>query len=144
MHVVVVDPFRSLLDQYPFKNQWTSRMAQMAFFPIIQPGWIFYPSLTYPFGCNFWIVTKRWTSFSITHNNFQSVQMNETFDTNYAVAHILLRKHWKSLDGVKRNHDLQMNSAGLHRKQSKLIIMHGTRPTAAGFHHFSKIYRNRA
>lgn len=41
MHVVAVEPFRSLLDQYPFKNKWISRMAQMAFFPIIQPGWIF-------------------------------------------------------------------------------------------------------
>lgn len=45
MHVVVVEPFRSLLDQYPFKNKWTSWMAQMAFFPIIQPGWIFIPHL---------------------------------------------------------------------------------------------------
>lgn len=45
MHVVVVEPFRSLLDQYPFKNKWTTRMAQMALFPIIQPGWIFIPHL---------------------------------------------------------------------------------------------------
>lgn len=47
MHVVVVEPFRSLLDQYSFKNKWTSRMAQMAFFTIITAWVDFYPSLTY-------------------------------------------------------------------------------------------------
>ncbi len=69
MHVVVAEPFRSLLDQYPFKNKWTTRMAQMAFSNYT--AWVdFIPHLRIRLAVTF-ASNKMLNLFFHTNNNFQ-------------------------------------------------------------------------
>lgn len=117
MHVVVVEPFRSLLDQYSFKNKWTSRMAQMAFFPILQPGWIF-------------ILHSPTVTFELYTNSIYNKMLNLFVHcTQQLSAQLKLMKHlilitnlptfyYGNIEGVWMQSLVklqQMNSAGLHR-----------------------------